>query len=95
MLSLKLYVTGLTPSSQQLIQQLRTLLTHYYADDYTLAVLDIFEHPQEAYDDVIYATPTLVKILPLPVTQIIGNLSDRERVLAGLQIKHLQPIHFS
>ena len=54
---------------------------------YTLEVLDVFEHPETAYEDMILATPTLIKILPEPVRRIVGDLSNRERVLAGLEIE--------
>ena len=54
---------------------------------YTLDVLDVFEHPQEAYEDAIIATPTLMKTLPKPVRKIIGDLTDHERVMAALDIE--------
>jgi circadian clock protein KaiB len=86
MLNLKLYITGRTPGCRQQIRHLTKLLTDYYGTEYELQVLDIFEHPEEAYEDFVYATPTLIKSLPPPVTQIIGDLNNQERVLAGLKI---------
>lgn len=88
MLRLKLYVTGMTPRSRDLIQELETLLNKQ-GQPFELQVLDIFEHPDEAYDDLIEVTPTLIRNLPPPITRIIGDLSDRERILAGLELSPL------
>ncbi|MBK5969527.1 MULTISPECIES: circadian clock KaiB family protein [Thiorhodovibrio] len=85
MIKLKLYVTGMTPGSRALIAQLEELIGTL-DDNFDLEVLDIFEHPNEAYDDLVQITPTLVRSLPPPVTQIIGDLSNRERILAGLAL---------
>ncbi len=87
MLNLKLYVSGMPPAAQQQVRQLRKILDAEFAEDYQLEVYDIFDHADEAYEDTIYATPTLLRQLPPPVVRIIGDLSDRERVLVGLNLE--------
>jgi len=90
MYQLKLYITGRTPRSQKLIQELKERLDSNCGGNYTLAVVDIFDDPDSAYEDKIIATPTLIKTLPPPVQRIIGNLMDNERVMAALDIKSLK-----
>lgn len=87
MYKLKLYITGRTPRSEKIIKNLKEMFDRNCGNQYTLEVLDVFEHPQAAYEDTILATPTLMKTLPEPVRKIVGDLSDHERVLAGLQIE--------
>jgi circadian clock protein KaiB len=84
MIKLRLYVTGSTPTSQRSIDSLHELLRDRYADQYELEVFDVFEHPEAAFEDAVFVTPTLTRILPPPVIRLIGDLSNRERVLAGL-----------
>ena len=81
---LKLYVTGETPRSQTALKNLKEILDEDYKGVYSLKVIDVIKQPQLAEDDKILATPTLIKILPPPVARIIGDLSDREKVLLGL-----------
>ena len=81
---LKLYVTGVTPRSQAALKNLKKILNEDYKGVYSLKVIDVMKHPKLAEDDKILATPTLIKILPPPVARIIGDLSDREKVLLGL-----------
>ncbi|MFH2098001.1 MAG: circadian clock KaiB family protein, partial [Pseudomonadota bacterium] len=83
---LKLYVTGMTPTARNLVDRLRAILEEAIEDHYDLEVLDVLEHPESAYDDMILATPTLIRSLPPPVRKLVGDLSDQERVLAGLEI---------
>lgn len=84
MIKLRLYVTGRTPTAEAIIAKIReSMATH---GDYTLEVLDMFAEPERAIDDSVLATPTLLKVLPLPVRQLVGDLRDRERILAGLEI---------
>jgi circadian clock protein KaiB len=87
MLKLKLYVSGMPPAAKDQVLRLREILDAEYAQDYDLEVRDIFDHADEAYEDTIYATPTLLRQLPPPVVRIIGDLSDRERVLVGLKLE--------
>ena len=83
---LKLYVTGVTPRSQAALKNLKNILGEDYKGVYSLKVIDVIKQPQLAEDDKILATPTLIKILPPPVARIIGDLSDREKVLLGLDL---------
>ncbi len=83
---LKLYVAGNTPNSMRALNTLREILKTEFKGVYALKVIDILKNPQLAEEDKILATPTLAKILPPPVRRIIGDLSDRERVLIGLDL---------
>lgn len=84
--TLRLYITGRTTQSQRALRNLGEICDTELGGHYELEVIDILEHPQLAEDNKILATPTLVKKLPAPVRKIIGDLSDRERVLLGLDI---------
>lgn len=86
---LRLYVTGRTPQSQRAIENLREICESALADRYEIEVIDVLEHPTLAENEKILATPTLVKRLPEPVRKIIGDLSDREKVLLGLDLEKL------
>ena len=81
---LKLYVAGNTPNSMRALNTLREILEGEFKGVYALKVIDVLKSPQLAEEDKILATPTLSKILPPPVRRIIGDLSDREKVLIGL-----------
>ncbi|MGD1900477.1 MAG: circadian clock protein KaiB [Phormidesmis sp.] len=83
---LKLYVAGNTPSSTIALRTLNKILEEEFQGVYALKVIDVLKNPQLAEEDKILATPTLAKILPPPVRKIIGDLSDRERVLIGLDL---------
>ncbi|MEB3332647.1 MAG: circadian clock protein KaiB [Synechococcaceae cyanobacterium] len=83
---LKLYVAGNTPNSMRALKTLRNILETEFLGVYALKVIDVLKNPQLAEEDKILATPTLTKILPPPVRRIIGDLSDRERVLIGLDL---------
>ena len=83
---LKLYVAGNTPNSMRALKTLRDILETEFKGVYALRVIDVLKNPQLAEEDKILATPTLAKILPPPVRRIIGDLSDRERVLIGLDL---------
>ncbi|MDZ7960806.1 MAG: circadian clock protein KaiB [Aulosira sp. DedQUE10] len=83
---LKLYVAGNTPNSVRALKTLQDILEQEFQGVYALKVIDVLKNPQLAEDDKILATPTLSKILPPPVRKIIGDLSDRERVLIGLDL---------
>ncbi len=83
---LKLYVAGNTPNSVRALQTLNQILEQEFQGVYALKVIDVLKNPQLAEEDKILATPTLAKILPPPVRKIIGDLSDRERVLIGLDL---------
>jgi len=83
---LKLYVTGKTPNSQRAIGNLRDVLDNELKGLYRLKIIDILKNPQLAEEEKILATPTLAKVLPLPIRRIIGDLSDKEKVLLGLDL---------
>jgi len=84
---LKLYVTGVTGSSEQAIANLRRICEEEMPDEYQLDVIDVLERPQLAEDDKILATPTLIKQLPPPLRRIIGDLSATQKVLLGLDLQ--------
>ena len=83
---LKLYIAGQTPRSLTAIANLKRICEQYIGERYTIEVIDLLEHPQLAREDEVFAIPTLVRQLPPPIRKIIGDLSDTERVLVGLQI---------
>lgn len=83
---LKLYVAGNTPNSVRALKTLKNILEEEFQGVYALKVIDVLKNPQLAEEDKILATPTLSKILPPPVRKIIGDLSDREKVLIGLDL---------
>lgn len=84
---LKLYVTGKTARSEHAIRNLRQLCETHLAGRYRIEIIDILEHPQLAEDERILATPTLIKNLPPPLRRLIGDLSETEKVLLGLDIR--------
>lgn len=84
---LKLYVTGATRRSQKAITNLNSICEEYLQGRYDLQVVDIYQSPVMAKDADILAAPTLVKQLPLPVRRLIGDLSERGRVLVLLDVK--------
>jgi circadian clock protein KaiB len=83
---LKLYVTGRTPRSEKAIANLRRICDEELHGQYEMQVVDVLEHPQLAEDEKILATPTLIKRLPPPLRRVIGDLSDTEKVLLGLDV---------
>ncbi|MBL8362708.1 MAG: circadian clock protein KaiB [Rubrivivax sp.] len=87
---LRLYITGRTSQSQRAIDNLRTLCERDLQGAYEVDVIDVLEHPAMAEKEKILATPTLVKRLPEPVRKIIGDLSDREKVLLGLDVELIE-----
>ena len=84
---LRLYVTGMTPKSTLAIANVRKLCEKHLADCYELKVIDIYQQPKLARGEQIIATPTLIKKQPLPLRRLIGDMSDTERFLAGIDLK--------
>ena len=84
---LRLYVTGLTPKSTRAIANVRNLCEKYLEGCYELEVIDIYQQPKLARGEQIIATPTLIKKLPLPLRKLIGDMSDTERFLVGIDLK--------
>ena len=85
--NLRLYVAGTTPKSVAAIANLRRFCEETLAGRYTIEVIDLLENPKLARGDQIVAIPTLVRKLPAPMRKIIGDLSDRERVLLGFDLQ--------
>lgn len=85
--NLRLYVAGQTPKSNAALANLKSICEEHLAGRYRIEVVDLLEHPQLAAGDQILAVPTLVRRLPPPLKRIIGNLSDSERVLVGLDLR--------
>lgn len=81
---LRLYVTGLTPRSTRAIKHVRAVCEQHLAGQYELEVIDVYQTPARIFDDQIVAIPTLVKCTPAPVRLMVGDMSDRDRLLAGL-----------
>lgn len=84
---LKLYITGQTPKSTRAIQNLQQTCETLLAGNYDLIVIDVLEHPELAEEDKILATPTLIRLSPPPLRRVIGDLTDTEKVLWGLDLK--------
>ena len=83
---LRLYVAGQTPTSVTAFTNLKRLCEEHLAGVFEIEVIDLIENPRLAKDDQIVAIPTLVRKLPQPIRKIIGDLSDTERTLVGLQL---------
>jgi circadian clock protein KaiB len=84
---LRLYVAGQTPKSLAALANLKKICTEHLDGHYKLHVIDLIKTPQLAQNDQILAIPTLVRKLPEPIRKIIGDLSDRNRVLVGLNLR--------
>jgi circadian clock protein KaiB len=84
---LRLYVAGNTPNSIAAFANLKQICDVHLGGEYEIEVIDLLKRPQLAKGDQIVAVPTLVRELPQPVKKIIGDLSNRERVLVGLELK--------
>lgn len=84
---LRLYVAGQTPKSMAAFANLKKICEEHLAGQYEIEVIDLLEQPQLASGDQILAIPTLVRKLPQPIRKIIGDLSNTERVLVGLNLR--------
>ncbi len=84
---LRLYVAGQTPNSVRAFANLKKICEEYLAGQYRIEIIDLLVNPQLAKGDQILAVPTLVRKLPEPVRKIIGDLSNTERVLVGLDLR--------
>ena len=82
----KLYILGITSNTKKIIENLKDILKEQFKDQYCFEVIDLLENPQLAEEDNIFTTPTLLKKLPAPGRKIIGDLSNRENVLIGLNL---------
>ena len=84
---LRLYTAGQSPKSVAAFQNLKRICDEHLKDRYTIEVIDLMQNPRLAKEDQIVAIPTLVRRLPDPLRKIIGDLSDTERALVGLQLR--------
>ena len=87
---LRLYVAGQTPRSIIALDNLKRFCAEHLKENCRIEVVDLLENPQLAKEDEIFAVPTLVRKLPEPMRMIIGDLSDTEKVLVGLQLRSKQ-----
>jgi len=88
---LRLYVAGESPKSLRAFANLKRLCENHMDHPYEIEIVDLLENPKLAKGDEILAVPTLVRRLPAPMRKIIGDLSDEDRVLVGLQLRTSQP----
>lgn len=88
---LRLYVTGMTPRSTRAIHTIRSICEEFLAGRYDLEIIDVYQQPALIRDEQIFATPTLVKKAPAPERRMIGDMSDRARVIAGLGLRDVVP----
>src|SRR4051812_40584433 len=84
---LKLFVTGMSLSSTKAIENIKEICEEHLKENYDLEIIDIHKYPNSMYDNDIVASPTLVKSAPAPVKKLIGDLSDRAKVLKLLSIE--------
>ena len=89
-MELRLYIAGNTPKSIAALNNLKKYCEEHLRDEYKIEVIDLLLHPQLAEGDQILAIPTLVRKVPVPIRKIIGDLSNEERVLVGLNIRPLK-----
>jgi circadian clock protein KaiB len=83
---LRLYVTGMTARSKRAIQNIKKICDEHLKSRYDLEVIDIYREPILAKGDQIVATPTLIKKLPVPIRKFIGEMSETEKILVGLDL---------
>jgi len=83
---LRLFITGKTPRSSRAIQNIRNICEEKLQGRYELEIIDIYQHPERIAPEQLCVTPTLIKELPLPVRRMIGDLSDKHRVLVALDV---------
>ncbi len=84
---LRLYIAGNTPRSMTALSNLKKYCAEHMGDQYSIEIIDLLVHPQLAAGDQILAVPTLVRKIPVPVRKIIGDLSNEDKVLVGLDIR--------
>jgi len=89
---LRLYVTGSTSRSLRAVSNLKKICEEYLSDEYDLEVIDIYKDPEAAREAQIVAVPTLIKKLPQPIRRFVGDLSNTQKVLIGLDIYQRQEL---
>lgn len=83
---LRLYIAGMTPNSKRAVENIKNICEEHLQGRYELTVIDIFQQPGLAEGEQILAAPTLIKKLPLPLRRLIGDMSNTEKVLLGLDL---------
>ena len=89
--TLRLYVAGTTPRSSRAVANIRDICEHNLSGRYDLQVIDIYQNPDLAAGAQIIAAPTLIKLLPTPLRRFIGDLSDTQRILVGMDLTRSEP----
>jgi circadian clock protein KaiB len=84
---LRLYITGMTPNSKRAVENVKKICEQHLQGRYELEVVDIYQQPSLAQQEQIIAAPTLVKKLPGPLRRLIGDMSNTEKVLVGLDLR--------
>lgn len=90
---LRLYVTGMTPKSTEAVRNIKRICETNLRGRYELEVIDIYQQPELAKEEQLIATPTLIKKLPLPLRRLIGDMSNSERILVGLDLRSKNKIY--
>jgi len=86
---LRLYILGNTKGSEKTLTNLKTLLDDELSNQYSLEIIDLLQNPQLAEEDKIFATPTVVKVLPGPIRKVVGDLANKQKVLVGLDLARI------
>ena len=87
---LRLYVAGISPRSEQAIRSVKEVCEKHLKNRYVLEIVDIYQHPEAVKDGQVIAAPTLIRKLPLPLRRLIGDMTNQEKLIIGLD---LRPIH--
>ncbi len=85
---LRLFITGTTPRSEEAIRNIKKICEQELKGRYELEIIDIYQQPELAKKEQILAAPTLIRKLPLPLRKLVGDMSDKERVIIGLELIH-------
>ena len=84
---LKLYIAGINSSAERALENIRRIAEEHLEENYEIEVIDLEDHPEKAEEAQIFAVPTLVRKLPPPLRKIVGDLSNEEKVLVGLDLR--------
>lgn len=84
---LRLYISGASPNSVRAVNNIKSICEKYLKDNYELEIIDVYQQPIVAQHEQIIALPLLIKLQPFPVRRLIGNMSDSEKVLKGLDLE--------
>jgi len=84
---LRLFVAGITPKSERAIRSVKEVCEQYLKGRYDLEIVDIYQRPETLKEDQVVVAPTLIKRLPEPLRRLIGDMTDREKILVGLNLK--------